>query len=171
MLKTKYLFLFALLLALYSCKISKDSNGTFYDTENDFIDKSVLNIIFINFKISKDSLQLNSDVTISGVQITDGELKKGTFPATSNVTYENEIRCAFEDENNNALYETTIEHPLFKKFEYTNDDGKFAVKEVILEEAVFSLRAKYQENMKYIRVIEKLKGLKEVEIAKLEIKI
>jgi hypothetical protein len=135
------------------------------DVSNDSIPK----LIFVNFKISKDTLQDHSSVNISQVQFTDGSLKKETLTGIYKPSYQDEIRCIFTDNNEKAIFEIILEHPLYKKFEYAKDDGSFDVKEVTLKESVFSVRADYNSKMKYIRIFEKLSASKETEIAKLEI--
>lgn len=165
----KYLKLIPLFLLciLCSCKISKQKNNTpSVQKESDISPK----LIFVNFKITKDSTQSNSSIDLTKIQITDGSIKKPELPEINKPSYQNRLRCVFEDNNGKNIYETVIEHPLFRKFEYTKDDGSFGVKDVVLKEAVFSIRTDYSNDMKFFRIFEKLTSANEKEIAKLELK-
>lgn len=157
-----------LLLCIFcSCKISKQKNNTpSVQKESNNTPK----LIFANFKITKDSTQNNSSVDLTKIQITDGSIKKPELPEINKPSYQNQLRCVFEDNTGKNIYETVIEHPLFRKFEYTKDDGTFGVKDVVLKEAVFSIRTDYISDMKFVRIFEKLTSANEKEIAKLELK-
>lgn len=155
-----------LLCILCSCKILKQKDDSHsVQKESDNIPK----LIFINFKITKDSTQSNSSIDLTKIQITDGSIKKPELPEINKPSYQNRLRCVFEDDNGKNIYETVIDHPLFRKFEYTRDDGTFGVKDVVLKEAVFSIRTDYISDMKFVRIFEKLTSANEKEISKLEL--
>jgi len=127
-------------------------------------------LLFANFTITKDSLQEYSTVNLSKIQFTDGSIKKTNLQENGEPLYQNQLRCVFEDDKENEIYSTIIEHPLYKKFEYTKDDGNFGVKEVTLYKGEFFIRTDYDIKMKYIRIFEKLSTSEEKEIEKFELK-
>lgn len=156
-----------LLCILCFCKIPKQKNNIpSIQKESDNTSK----LIFVNFKITKDSVQNNSSVDLTKIQITYGSIKKSELPEINKPSYQNQLRCVFEDNNGKNIYETVIGHPLFRKFEYAKDDGTFGVKDVVLKEAVFSIRTDYSNEMKFVRIYEKLESAIEKEIVKLELK-
>jgi hypothetical protein len=159
-----------MLLILCSCRISQQSGDSTLTTKAAGNSKSTSKLIFANFKITKDSAALNSNVKLTQIKITDGSLKKSKLSEIYKPTYENELRCVIENSEGEVVYEINLEHPLFKKYEYNKDDGSIGVKEVVLKEAVFSIRAEYYPEMKDVHIFEKLSSSEEKEIAKLELK-
>jgi hypothetical protein len=158
-----------LLCILISCVASKQASNSPKDPGAPENSSEKAQIIFVNFKISKDSAQRNSSVHITRIKIAGGSLKKENLPSLYTPVYQNSLRLRFEDNMGKSLYETTIEHPLFKRFEYAKDDGSIESKNVVLQEAVFFVRTDYNPGMKYVRVFEKLTSADEKEIAKLEL--
>lgn len=70
-----------------------------------------------------------------------------------------------------TIYESIIEHPLFKRYEYAMEDGSYGVKNVVLNEAVFFIRTDYDPKMKYLMIFEKILSSLEKEIVKFELEI
>lgn len=162
-------FAVLVLVALCSCNISKHNNGSALQQKPANNVDSAPKLIFVNFKIIKDTTAEFSTVNLTEIKITDGSLKKTNLTEIYKPFYQNQLRCVFEDDNDKNIYETIIEHPLFKKYEYTKDDGTYGVKDVVLKEVVFFIRTDYNDQMKYIRIFEKLSSTNEKEIAKLEL--
>ncbi|MFH0867572.1 MAG: hypothetical protein V1904_15385 [Bacteroidota bacterium] len=156
--------------ALYSCNISKHNSESTIQQKPANNAESTLKLIFVNFKITKDSTAEISTVNLTKIKITDGSIKKENLSDIYKPVYQNELRCVFEDNNGENIYETIIEHPLFKKYEYAMDDGSIGVKNIVLQEAVFSIRTDYRNEMNYVHIFEKLSSSDEKEIAKLELK-
>jgi hypothetical protein len=154
---------------LTSCVASKQATNSTNDQKAAEKGNEKARIIFVNFKITKDSSRENSTVHITRIKIADGSLKKENLPPLYKPVFQNYLRLRFEDFSGKNIYETTIEHPLFKRFEYAKDDGSIESKNVVLKEAVFFVRTQYNPGMKYIRVFERLTSSDEKEIARLEL--
>lgn len=136
-------------------------------------DSSLLNpkLVFVNFSITKDSLQEHSTVSLKQIKITEGSLKKNNLSDLYETPFRDNLRCVFADVAKRSLTETVIEHPLFKRYEYAMDDGSLGIKSVALKEAVFFIRVAYDPKMKYILIFEKLSSSSETKIAEFEFKI
>lgn len=165
----KYIIIF-ILVVLSSCNISKHSNDSSSQSKSADNTDSTPKLIFANFKITKDSTSEISSVNLTQIKITEGSLKKANLSENYTPSYQNQLRCMFEDDNGKNIYEIIIEHPLFRKFEYSKDDNTIGIKEVVLKEAVFSIRTDYSNEMEYVHIFEKLSPSEEKEITKLEIK-
>jgi hypothetical protein len=158
------------LCILISCAASKQATDSTNAKKSGENGNEKAGIIFVNFKITKDSARENSTVQITRIKIAEGSLKKEHLPPLYKPVFQNNLRLIFEDTNGNNIYETKIEHPLFKRFEYAKEDGSIDSKNVVLKEAVFFVRTNYNPGMKYVRIFEKLTSADEKEIAKLELK-
>ena len=168
----KHLKLISLLFlcVLGSCIISKQKNIPTSEQKSLEKSESTAKLIFINFIIIKDSAQDNSTVNITQVKITEGRIKKKNLPDIYQPVYQNELRCVIVDKNEKNIYKTILEHPLFKRYEYSMEDGSISAKNIVLKKAVFFIRTDYNPDMKYVHVFEKLSPSEEKEIAKLELK-
>jgi hypothetical protein len=163
-------FIIFISFVLFSCGISKRNDNSTLQSKSNNSEEKQAKLIFANFKITKDSTQDNSTITLTQIKITDRSIKKANLADPYKPAYQNELRYEFENADGKDIYENKIEHPLFKKFEYNNDDGSIGTKEVVLQEAVFSIRTDYSAEMKHVRFFEKLSNTEEKEIAKLELK-
>jgi hypothetical protein len=118
-------------------------------------------IAFLTFKINKDPKNIANKVTYIKTIKTKGTLKSNAIePVNSENTLNIEIFI------NDKLDQTiTIEHPLYKSLEYLNENKSFSRKEVVIDEAEFTVRITNKTSEKLIKISENLKSKTKKELA------
>jgi hypothetical protein len=166
-LKLSPLFILLLFGSCMNTRVSQHAPGEQKAAENI---SGKPQLVFINFLVAKDSTLEHSVIHITKINITDGRIKKENLPGIYKPEYPNSLRFVIVGDHEKTPYETVIEHPLFRSYEYAMDNGEIGMKKVVLAETSFFIRVNYNPGMKYIHVFEKLSSSEEKEIATLELK-
>lgn len=111
-------------------------------------------ILFLVFKISKDSVQDKKIIKLISNTESSGKLKPQAQLAAD---YENYLTIEVFEQKRLANT-IIIEHPLYKNVEYVNDQGMLETKHVELDQAEFFIRFLMTGTPTTIRISESLKG-------------
>jgi hypothetical protein len=144
-------------ILLTSCNVWKENESN-KKTEGD-------SIIFLVLNIYRDSVGTNSVVELVSKTVTDGKIKNGN---KNKIQFENYLSIDVY-QGKTITDQMTIEHPLYKHFEYVNDSNSFTAIDTVLNHAAFFLRIHTSGNLNKIRVSETLKdkAKKELTVIKL----
>jgi len=99
--------------------------------------------------IESDSSEKNK-ITLINKKITAGSTK----PAAEKIIRANHLSISLLNRNRQVLETATIEHPLFKEVEYTQDNGEFTRKTLNLKHAEFFIRIKLSHDAEWVIVDE-----------------
>lgn len=93
-------------------------------------------IVFLVFHIRKDAGQNTRRVELLSKTLSAGKIKQpeSLLPDTNHFLGIDVYR------KNKVVYTMTIEHPLYKRIEYADENGKLASKDIELNEAEFFIR-------------------------------
>ena len=95
-------------------------------------------ILFLNYEITRDSVNSIYTATLINTVQADGSLKKDRTPPIKPVTGDLELQVL--NANQQVLTTLYIANPLDKSVEFVNDAGELQQKMVSLETAQFSVR-------------------------------
>lgn len=112
-------------------------------------------MIFLTFSIQADSVEKNK-IQLIGKKEADGPIK-GKSPAASSSTH---LVVSLVDRAGQVLLEETIEHPLLREVEYTNDKNEFERKALNLKNAEFFVRMKLPATADRVLITEVIKEQK-----------
>ena len=161
---TKISFLFLISIACSQCSYSKKTNsdGTTQPSSTANSEASSNQILFLTFKIIKDStLKVGEKIQLVQKQKVDGLLKsKLKTPNTYNI---GDLICEFSDKKNTLLYTEIMEDPLTASVEYPAENGTF--KRAVLDKKEADLFLRIQNNA----LIYKLKISKVMPDGKIQI--
>lgn len=146
----KKIIIFLLLLTATACKTSQDLTSEVNNPEP--------KILFVGLKIIRNSLVQQS--TLHLVKQTEGigQLKKTN---QTSIKYPNFLTLyAYQKEV--LIDSVKIEHPLYKHFEFIDDQSKFNVKDTVIGEADFFVRFQATSKITEITVKENLFGKKAI---------
>ena len=129
----RYIYLFILILLIYSCATNKLVVRSEVISENAFNDS----IVFVTMKIRIDSLQHKSDIKVLTIIKKPGTLK-GSLD--EDIEGKNYLKCVLLDINNIPKDSFCIAHPLFRVFESVDEDNRLFKKDVELKEVEFFVR-------------------------------
>lgn len=110
-------------------------------------------MVFLSF-VMRDSASGKS-VELTGKTIVHQRLKADP----PNSTAANRIWISQLAASGIKLSSVALNHPLFKRVEFANDQGTFESKEITLREAEFFARVTLFRQTEYIRVEEELQGV------------
>ena len=116
-------------------------------------------IVFMAFRIKKDSLSQNHTVSLINTTKTNTRIKKHTEPESHSGNY----LIAEILKSGKPSQIIKIPHPLFVHFEYPDDSGKYISKETVLDDAEFFIRFE-SHGAQTIRWIELLKDQPQKEL-------
>lgn len=162
------LFISLLLLAACTPKlVDQNSNSPEEPTEQVVGEDALGNqILFAGFDIFKGESPGNAVVKANSIAISPGFLKKDI--AFAPTIPEGSIKCSLLDAYQNEIKSTLVENPLVKSMEYVSHEGhdhegheghdhsnepvKLDRKTVESDEGFFQFRARYDHNIRFIRV-------------------
>lgn len=116
-------------------------------------------ILFLTFKIEKDSLAQQNKLTLMHKTKGVGKLKaQPEHAGTPNF-------LTVEVFQRGQLVKTfTLAHPLYKHVEYVNEHNHFAVKDAVVDQEEFFFRLQTKGNGYSVRISETLKSEKPTEL-------
>lgn len=110
-------------------------------------------LIFLSFVMRKDA-------SGNAIELTDKTIVHQKLKADPpNSTAPNRIWINQMTESGTKLSSVALDHPLFKRVEFANDQGKFESREITLQDAAFFARVTLFAQTEYIRVDEELGGV------------
>lgn len=110
-------------------------------------------LVFLTFIMHSDSIS-GTSVELIGKTVVDQKLKSDP----QNSSAPNRVWISQLSGSGDKLSSVALEHPLFKRFEFADDQGQFQSKEVILKDAEFFARVTLFTQTEYIQVEEELSG-------------
>ncbi len=125
------------LLFMGACKAKKDSSAP--------------RIVFINYKIAKDS-NGTTKIEFMNTIIAEGKLK-GEINSKKNPEY-GDLKVIQANAKLEPILSIILSNPLVKNVEYLNESGGFQRKIIVLESAEFSVRTQLNARTKFIIIEE-----------------
>lgn len=110
-------------------------------------------LVFLIFVMRSDSIS-GTTVELTGKTIVRQKLKSD--PPNSSAV--NRVWISQLTDSGTKLSSVALDHPLFKRVEFANDQGKFESKEITLNDAEFFARVTLFNETAYILVEEDLSG-------------
>ena len=109
-------------------------------------------IVFLTFRISKDSILKINTITLLNQKISFGKMKAVDQDKVSSNNY-----LQIELSENQQLIKTLIlEHPLFKHVEYPDESGKMVSKNIEANQDDFFFRIQKQKSPIQVKIFEVL---------------
>ena len=129
------LLLLSLGSILMSCNVSKNAGR---QSSNESNPDNSPRILFLNYEITRDSVNLTYTAQLINTVVAKGSLKNDPIPPIQPVTGDLELQVL----NTNQQIMTTlyIANPLDKSVEFVNDTRELQRKMISLETAQFSVR-------------------------------
>jgi len=139
------LLLLISLAIISSCKVSERATGS----------KEVVRpaqespkIIFLNYSITENKSNHHYTIELIDKTIVNGKIKKNSnIPITPVM---DDLAYTVSDKDKMVLEENFIENPLRRTFEFVDDNGQLAKKDVVLDSALFSLRIQLDPKARYV---------------------
>jgi hypothetical protein len=110
-------------------------------------------LVFLTFGMHQDSVSGRA-VELIGKTIVHQKLKSDP----QNSTASNRVWISQIARSGNKLASVALDHPLFRRVEFANDQGYFQSKEITLKDAEFFARVTLFAQTEYILVEEELSG-------------
>lgn len=110
-------------------------------------------MVFLTFMMRNDSISGKEIKLISKIIIAQ-RLKSNPVDATD----PSRLIISQIDNFNKVLSVTAVDHPLLRRVEFADDDGKFQSRNLTLKEAEFAVRVTLYHEAEYIQVVEELSG-------------
>ena len=110
-------------------------------------------LVFLTFVMRSDSAS-GSFIDLIGKTIVHQKLKSDP----PNSTASNRVWVSQLTRSGEKLSSVALDHPLFKRVEFANDQGQFQSKEITLQDAEFFARVTLFAQTEYIQVEEELSG-------------
>jgi hypothetical protein len=133
-------------LVLVSCKTASVQPST---EKKDPVE----GLVFLTFVMHNDSIS-SKGVELIGKTIVHQKLKSDP----QNSTASNRVWVSQLTSSGDKLSSVALDHPLFKRVEFADDQGQFQSKEIILKDAEFFARVTLFAQTEYIQVEEELSG-------------
>lgn len=124
-------------------------------------------ILFLLVKMEADSLSNKRQVRLLEKKKVPGVLKQNNPGPLKPSVGEIYLRLEVVGADRQVLQRFYLEHPLHKNVEYLTENQQFGRKEVLLREADFPFRLRYQPQLWHLLIFEKLPGSPEQEIGAL----
>jgi len=152
-----YLLLVVLMLQMACDSTKKAASNEKPSDEKPFIqyNPEQPHILFFNLTIRKADQEKNKAVELVNTKVVEGKIKRDFPPSVSPRPFQ--LLCSFLDKEEKILKQTAIDHPLYKRYEYQNDQGELSSKLVESDDGQFSLRTQLTEGMHYLKIEETLK--------------
>jgi hypothetical protein len=131
---------------LVSCKTASVPSSTEKDDP-------VEGLVFLTFIMRDDSIS-GKGIELIGKTIVHQKLKSDP----QNSTASSRVWVSQLASSGDKLSSVALDHPLFKRVEFADDQGQFQSKEIILKDAEFFARVTLFTQTEYIQVEEELSG-------------
>ena len=141
---------FILISVIFSCRSSKQVPAEVHPSDHPVATSSVEKIVFVNFKIRADSIHHQNSIEVINTVFSEGHLKNNS---AGNIRSANKLTC-FLYENNAPVDSVTLEHPLYRVYEYMNERSEMVLKETRETAAEFFVRFQIREKTDKIKVME-----------------
>jgi len=120
---------------LISCNVTKNSGS---QSSNESISGDSPRILFLNYEITRDSINSTYSAQLINTVVAKGSLKKDRTPPIQPVTGDLEFQVL--DSKQQIMTTLYIANPLDKSVEFVNDRGELQQKMISLGTAQFSVR-------------------------------
>ena len=120
---------------LISCSVSKNTGDP---SSNESNPKDSPRILFLNYEITRDSVNSTYTAQLINKVVAKGSLKNDRIPPLQPATGDLELQVL--DVNQQIMTTLYIPDPLDKSVEFVNDAGELQQKMISLETAQFSVR-------------------------------
>ena len=118
-------------------------------------------IVFVNLKITVDSVLKRNRIDVIDKTVATGHLKNNGGGAIRSNSY---LTCiVYEDGQSNDTI--MLQHPLYRVYEYMNEQQQLMLKETDEREATFSLRFQLRGKQAQLKILETIHGNSQKEIA------
>ncbi len=149
----KYLLLSIIICTAFSCKVASPLNPG--DESNELVlnhtDNQILTLIL---QFDLDTIADYDKITVYDKIITNGELKGEMNPFIDSMAYQVKIYSSEEK----LVNRFSFGDPLRRNVEYVDDDGRFARKDIIIQQDYYPLRLNYSLDMIKLKVFKNIKG-------------
>lgn len=158
------LFLFTA-LQLSSCKVGETTSGESHTcshnhSENDHhhtdtamsvnVSYTQSKIAFLSYSIRKTESEPFCELSLQKKIVKDGKIKTNAHKHDHHK--DDVIVYSLCNQNGVVIVEDYISNPLKEVYEYVNENGQLAKKEIILDSTVFVLRLPLPDNAAYIKL-------------------
>jgi len=151
----KYLLI---LLILSSCRAAQKQHDPITPAEADVI-------VFVTFNIHKDSISNKNNIEMISKTRCSGTIKKQPEKI---VNAENFLTVYIYD-HKNLVDSIIMAHPLYKHFEYIDENNHFAVKDTVIDKADFFLRVQAPGTSGRMSIFETLKNHSKEELTTIKL--
>lgn len=138
------------LISACSIKNKQQISSEINTEENITTNPSSDTFAFLLFHIEKGNDRTNSFLTLKSSKKNVGKLKSNDL---NQVNSNNKLSFYFYH-SNKIVDSFSIEHPLYKSIEYTNDKNEFETKQLNLDSTDFFIRIQLKENYQLLKVDE-----------------
>ncbi|MEP7197722.1 MAG: hypothetical protein ABI851_14475 [Saprospiraceae bacterium] len=128
-------------------------------------DKSANILYFLVFKIKRDSILKKSVIELISKSEASGKLKNSDYE----IQDQDPCLILEIEESKQTKYSKYLNHPLYKKIEYVDDQNNFGTKSIILDSAQFFIRLQVGTAHPKIIFSEKFSNGKSTRIGKITI--
>lgn len=135
-----------MLLILVSCKTTSIKPGT---VKGDPVE----GLVFLTFTMRNDTVS-GKEIRLTGKMIVHEKLKAAVYGSDS----PNRLVITQLNSSGKKLSSVAVDHPLFRRVEFANDQGQFQSKEIKLTDAEFFVRVTLYAETEYIQAEEELSG-------------
>lgn len=133
---------------LLGCKIAAPGTGKI-DAQQDPVE----GMVFLTFSMRNDSISGKEIRLISKIIVP----QKQKFDPV-NADAPNKLIINQTNDSGKILSTTAVDHPLLRRVELADDEGKFQSRNLFLKEAEFAVRVTLYRETEYIQVTEELNG-------------
>ena len=148
-------------MLFFGCSPTKITNeNTATETQ-----KQTDEIVFLTFKMVHDSVAGKNTISLVDKTKTTGKIKSQNDADKHSGNY---LTVKFFPKNG-AAKTMIIAHPLYKHFEYPDDNGKYVSKDVELKEADFFFRLQTSGSSNTVKIFESLQNKPESELITLNL--
>lgn len=110
-------------------------------------------LVFLTFTMRNDTVS-RKEIRLTGKTIVYEKLKTVTSDSNS----PNRLVITQLNSSGKRLSSVAVDHPLFRRVEFANDQGQFQSKEIKLTDAEFFVRVTLYAETEYIQAEEELSG-------------
>jgi hypothetical protein len=144
-------------MILSSCSIMKESEN--YNK----IDRNT--IVFMVLNIRRDLIDNKHIIKLVSKTECNGKIKN----QPKNILCSGNYLTIYQYNDKNIVDSIILEHPLYKHFEYLDDNDNFSVKDTIIDKADFFFRIQAESNTTKLKILETLKNKSREELITIEL--
>ncbi|MDD5571475.1 MAG: hypothetical protein PHD97_10030 [Bacteroidales bacterium] len=133
------IFVIGFCLLCFGCKTWHNIVSADKKDISDKTNAPVNELLFINFKITKDTLSGKTEILLLNKNTVNGTLKKNQDKNNENI-FNDYLQCIFTNKKNDTVEVQIIEHPLIKQIEYVDSNNQLGRKNIKIKEAEFFIR-------------------------------